>query len=487
MIPFIGYAPDVPPETPGIFLDCDQILPVSDGFKAQRSALDAGVAALASEARGFAVVKKLDDTKRIFAATQTALLELASTTWTDVSAAGAYDLGPDAEGRARFAQFGNVTIAAVGHANYLQSTTAGAFAAITGSPKAKIVETINNFVFAFNYIDDTHGLGTKENGWWCSALGDESDWTPDVTTQCVAGSFLQTSGGVIAAKKLGPYIVAYKEQSAFLGQYVGVPAVWSWSQLPGDLGALSQECLVNIGTAHYFISRDDFQMFDGSRFVSIGTPVKKTFFSDLDSRYRGLITTLHDRVNNLIYWFYPSISGAGAIDKCVVYNYIKNQWGRSDRTIEAASEYIEPGISFDSIGSVYSTWNDLPTDISFDSSIWTADSSSPAFISTDHKIKTFGSVPGSSYIQTGHYGDISTFTTLTKIRPRFVITPTSSTLNYSHSNDNADAMTQNIDTTLTNNVYDLIWSARWHQVKLNFTGVMTISGFIPEFAKDGNE
>ena len=487
MIPFVGYAPDVSPETPGIFLDCDQIIPDTNGFKAQGSALDVGIDALSGQARGFAVVKKLDNTNRIFAATRTTIEELSSTTWTDVSAVGGYDLGVDSEGCARFAQFGNVTIASVGHNNYIQSSTSGDFAAIALSPKAKIIETINNFVFAFNFVDSNHGLGTLENGWWCCALGDETDWAPSVTTQCVAGSFLQTAGEVVAAKKLGSYIVAYKEQSAFLGQYVGVPEVWNWSQLPGQLGALSQECVVDVGTAHYFISRDDFQMFDGSRFTPIGTPVRQTFFADLEPQYRNLIKSMHDRTNSLIYWFYPSISGGGTIDKCIVYNYKKDQWGRSDITIEAACEYTAPGVTFEGIGSLYSTWDDLPTNIGYDSQYWTVESPSPAFIKTDHKINTFGASPGDSYILTGHYGDVSTFSTVQKIRPRFVVSPTSSTLDYYHSNENADNMTQNISSTLTNNVYDLIWSARWHQVKLNFTGPMTISGFTPEFMADGNE
>jgi hypothetical protein len=336
-------------------------------------------------------------------------------------------------------------------------------------------------------VDADHGLGTLTNGWWCSALGDETSWTPDVTTQCVAGSFLQTPGPVVAAKKLGSYIIAYKEQSAFIGQYVGVPEVWNWSQLPGELGALSQESVVNVGTAHYFPSMDDFQMFDGSRFVSIGNPVRKAFFADLDPQYRTLITSLHDRINSLIYWFYPSISGTGTIDKCIVYNYKKDQWGRSDIVIEAASEFIETGVTFAGLGSLYTTWDDLPTTIGYDSSIWTAEAPSPAFIKTDHKIKTFGGVPTTSYILTGHYGDVSSFSTVQKVRPRFIVTPTSSTMNYYHSNDNADNMTQNITSTLTNNVYDLIWSARWHQVRFNFVGPMTISGFTPEFTADGNE
>jgi hypothetical protein len=487
MIPFVGYAPDLPIGTQGIFTACDRIIPLTDGFAAQNAPLDIGINALAGQARGFAIIGRLDGLRRVFSATQTKIYELNSTTWTDVSAAGDYDLGADAEIRARFAQFGNVTLAAVGQNDLLQSSTTGAFSAIANSPQAKVIETVNNFVFAFNYVDPAYGLGTRENGWWCSALGDETDWNPSVSTQSVAGSFIETPGPVVAAKRLGSSIVAYKEKSAFFGQYVGAPAVWSWTQLPGELGTYSQETIVNVGTAHFFISHDDFQMFDGSRFTSIGTPVRQTFFNELDPKYRTRIWAAHDRINGLIYWHYPSKSGGGAIDKCLVYNYKIDKWGRSDQLIEAVAEYIDPGITYDGLGAEYATYDDLPTGISYNSSFWTAEAPVVTFFGTDHKLYGYGGTPTSSSITTGHYGDVTQFSTISKVRPRFIVTPASSTMEYSHSNDNADNMTQNITSTLVNNVYDMIWSARWHKFKFNYVGAMKITGFRPEMINDGVE
>lgn len=488
MIPFVGYAPDLSPETPGIFLDCEKVVPLTNGFTAQGGELDLGKDALVSAARSLSVIRKADDSRRTFATTRTNIYELGGSSWTDVSDSSGYDVGADAQDRIRFAQFGNVTIAAVGTSTNIQSSTSGAFVAIASAPKAKIVETVNNFVFAFNYIDSFHGLGTRPNGWWCSALGDETDWTPSVSTQCVAGQFLETPGPVVAAKRLGSYLVAYKERSAYIAQYIGAPAVWSWQQLPGELGTFSQETIVNVGTTHFGISSDGtFFSFDGSRFSEIGSPVSKTFFADLDPQYRSRITHAHDKDNSLIYWYYPSKSGAGTIDSCIVYNYKTNQWGRSDTTIEAAAEFIDTGVTYDGMGTLYSTWDDLPDDISFDSSFWSASQPVVAYFNTSHKLCIYGGTPTTSSITTGHYGDVSAFSTVTKIRPRFVITPTSSTMQYSHSNTNADEMTQNLSTTLSNNVYDIIWSARWHKFKFSYVGAMKTTGFQPEISVGGME
>jgi transglutaminase-like putative cysteine protease len=182
-----------------------------------------------------------------------------------------------------------------------------------------------------------------------------------------------------------------------------------------------------------------------------------------------------------VYWFYPAKSSGGTVNKCIVYNYRTNKWGRSDIEVSCVAEYIEPGITYDSLGTSYSTYDSLPTTISYDSSFWTAETASIAFFKTDNKIYTFTGIPMTSSITTGHYGDISQFATITRVRPRFLKTPTSSTLEYSHSNTNADEMTQNITSTLTNNVYDLLWAARWHKFKFNYNGEMKTTGFSPEF------
>lgn len=487
-VAFQGYAPDLPPETPGIFTACDKVVPHIDGYVALYSPISAGIDALASAARGLVITNKLDGSTRMFAATQTKLYERSGTSWADVSQVGDYALGSDPENRARFAQFGNVTLAALGATDRIQASTTGDFADVSATaPKAKIIETVNNFVFVFNFVDDTHGLGTKENGWWCSAIGDETDWVPAVATQCVSGAFLETAGPVIAAKRLGSNIVAYKESSTFLGQYVGVPSVWDWRQLSGEIGTFCQESLVNVGTSHFFISKDDFYAFDGSRMSSIGTPVRKAFFDDLAPEYRALIFTAHDRTNSLIFWFYPSKSGGGTVDKCIVYNYKADKWGRADHSAEVAAEYIEPGITWDGLGTSYATWDDLPVNISYNSSYWTVEEAVVSFFNTSHTLVTFSGVPTSSSVTLGHYGDIATFSTVKRVRPRFLITPTASTLEHSYSNDNADNMNNGVTTTLTNNVYDLLWSARWHKFKLNFTGATKITGITGDYTRDGTE
>lgn len=481
MTPFVGFAPDLPPETPGVMTDCDNILPDTDGFVSGPSRVDAGIGALAAECRGFVTVRKLDNSTRTFAGTASKLYESTGGAWSEVGTG--YSLAT--EDRWRFAQFGNVTVATAKSVN-IQGATSGSFSVLDATaPKAAIVETINNQVFAFNTNDA--GFGDDTNRWWCSAIGDETDWTPSVSTQCASGQLIATAGPITAGKRLGDVICAYKERSLYVGTYVGAPVIWDWRQVPGEVGAPSHESVVTTGAQHFFPGPDDFYMFDGSRPVALKSPVRQWFLDNRDPDYSYRMYGVYDRLNSRIFWWFASNSSAGVLDTCIVYHIATNRWGRMDGTIEAVAEYIEPGITYHGLGTAYSTYDSLPTDIAFDSQFWVAGNSTLSVIGTDHTAYTYTGTPGSSSITTGHFGDSTQFSTCNRVRPRFINTPATTQMLYSYSNLNADNFTQSITSAYSNGFYDMIWSARWHKFELQFTGAMTVLGIEPKIVMDGTE
>ena len=98
-----GFQPDLDPETPGVLVDCDAIVPTVSGLSAANGLATTGLPALAATPNSAFVAELLDGTKRIFAATATAIYEAATTSWTDRSRATGYTGG----NRTRFAVFGN--------------------------------------------------------------------------------------------------------------------------------------------------------------------------------------------------------------------------------------------------------------------------------------------------------------------------------------------------------------------------------------------
>lgn len=486
MQPLKGFAPDLDPTEPGIITDCQNIIPTMKGFAAAPSAVPTGLDALADDCRGLVVARKLDDTNRIIAGTETKLYERSGTGWSDVSAGGgAYTGG--AETRWRFAQFGDVTIA-TNRAEVIQASSSGAFAALAGNPpKATIVESVAGFIMLFDYSDATHGYGDAPDGWWCCGLYNHTTWAPSTATQAATGRLFDTPGKIIAGRRLGSNIVAYKEKSMYLGIYQGPPFVWGWQLVSSDIGCVSQEACVNIGTAHLFASHDNFYAFDGTQPVPIGDEVKEWYQSRLNLAFKHRVTTLHDRARSLVYFYFPSsASTSGDPDIGLVYNYRTQEWGRADMSLQAAAEYVSGTLTYDDLGGLYATYDDLPA-ISYDSPFWTSATFVPAIVNTSNQLCSLNGTPGSSSITTGDVGDDESLSFLSRITPRFLTTPDSGSLTAYSRNSMGESLTTGSTATMSSNRFDVMQSARWHRVGMTFSGEMELVGLKWALQEDTGE
>lgn len=483
MIPFIGFAPDLDSNTPGIITSCSQVVPTLKGMAGAPIATDVGADALSAAARGSSVLIRLDNVRRIFAGTQTKLYELNGSAWTDVSKAGNYT--GSTENRWRFTQFGNVSLGA-NETERIQFSSSGAFADIPTAPKAKIIVTASGFVMALG-IDDAAVGGNRPDAWWCSGLYDYVTWTPGVSTQAEFGFLLDTPGEIRAGKALGPDIIAYKERSMYVGRYVGPPVVWAWTPIANDIGALSHETVVDIGTAHLFISRNDFWIFDGSRPRSIGAPVREWFFRNSDPTYRYRTRGYFDKANARVWWFYPSTSSSGELTDALIYNVKSDRWGYAQITAESVLDYISPETTWDNWPQGAATDYELIADLPFDSPGWDTDVELPAIFGTDHKIKTLTGVCAASVITTGDFGDDAQYSTLTAVRPRFITSATTSSLTNYTKKYQGDSLETRDTSSINGNKFDVLSSGRFHRVKFDLTGDYEMVGFAPELNPDGEE
>ena len=477
----IGFTPDLDPTTPGAVLDCSMMVPGLKGMLSAPKPITSGLPALSSAAVGAALLTRLDNAKRFFVGTSTKLYERSGATWSDVSRAAPYTAITD--GHWRFSQFGNASLATNG-ADPIQQSVSGAFADISGAPKALIIEATQGFVFAFNTSDATYGA--RPDAWWCSGIYDHTVWTPAIATQCATGRLLDSPGEIRAARALGADMVAYKERSMYIGRYQGPPVVWAWQLVPGEIGATNQECVVSIGTAHVFIGWDNFYIFDGTRPQAIGDSVKTWFFRDLNANYRYRILGQHDPVNGLVYWYYPSNSSqSGTIDSCIVYNYRRNQWGRANRAVEAAVEYATAQVTYDTLGNLYSTYDSLPV-IPYDSPFWLASSPVPAIVDTTHTVLQMTGAGENSSLTTGDFGDDWQYSTLRGVKLRCSQDPATGACTTFHHPSVGAALETGVSSTLNDGKFDVLRSARWHRIRMDFTGSVEVVGFDPELVADGS-
>jgi len=482
----IGYAPDLDQTTIGVITSCAAFVPSEKGMQAAPTPKDPMIAALTAQCYGAATVIKINNSGRLIAGTATKLYELSGLTWNDVTRATDYTLGAD--NFWRFAQFGDTTLSAA-KSDTLQFSSSGAFDDVAGAPKASIVETVGNFVFLCDTNEGTYG--DSPNRWWCSAIRDFTDWTPSLATQCATNTLISAPGKIFAAKRLGDQIVFYKERAMYIGTYVGSPLVWDIQQVIGEAGCSSQEAVVNIGSAdnpvHIFMGADDFWRFDGARPVPLGGPLRKTIYAELSTTYAYRIKTLHDRLNSRVYFYYPSRDGNGVLDSCVVYHYRNNTWGRDDRTIEAALEYISGGLTYDTWQTLYPTYNDLPTDISYDSPFWTSGQSNRGFFNTSHKLNSLDGIASNSSFTTGDMGDDDNFYFLDRVKPRWLTKPTSATMTNFYKNNEGDELTIDATSQMDGSRFDLTRSARWHRLQFDMVGDATLNEMDIKYQEDGTE
>lgn len=481
-MPLAGFAPDLDPTTPGVLVECDNLVPTLKGMAGALSPLDAGLDTLPADCRGAAVLSLLNNARRVFAGTQTQLLELTGTTFTDRSRAGGYT--GSSENRWRFAQFGNVSLAC-NQTEPIQYATGTSFADISGAPHARIIETASGFVLAFG-LNDAYVGGDRPDAWACSGLYDYATWTPAPSNQAEFGYLLDTPGEIRAARRLGKDVAVYKERSTYLGRYVGPPVVWAFDLIAANAGAICQEAVIDTGTAHVFIGRDDFWLFDGTVPKPIGAPVKQWFFTHSDSTYRQNIRSYFDQYQNIAWWFYPANGAGGKLTHAIVYNLNNGRWGHVTLGVQAVLLFQKPDTTFDDWPPGAAVTFDGIPDVPFDSPVFDTSAATMAVFGPNNKLATItGPCMDASFV-TGDIGDDDRFTTLTRVTPRFSLAPRAATLTHSTREASGDLLEERGACTLERGHFDPLASGRWHRMRIACTGDFEIIGITPNLVPDGD-
>lgn len=476
MFPLIGFAPDADQTSPGLLSDCQNLIPALIGMAgAPEPVAPSGVPALPAICRGTAVVYRLDNTRRVFAATNAAIYELISGAWVDQSRAGGYTGSVDS--RWSFAQFGDATLMANG-AQKIQRSTSGAFADIASAPVANVVFSVGSFVMALN-------TGASTDQWHCCAAFDDTNWTPSLTTQAASGRLVASPGHLTAGARLGEYAIAYKERSIFLGQYVGAPAIWNWTQVAGgDAGCVGKHALCDIGGVHFFVGPDNFWLFDGTRPVPLGDGVIREWFREKASfDYLYKTSCVFDRASNCVWVFYPK-SGSTECDGVLVYHIQTKQWGRADRAVQAALIHVAPGVTFDTWDTFGATFNTLP-EVGFDSPFWSTGARVLSVFNSSNQLVSYTGLSTSSSLTTGEVGDDYAVTKLQQIRLRYKSSPSLATVQTLHSANSGVSYSVGRTGTMNDGKFDVLRAARWHKATISFTGPVEVTHVDAKFVPAG--
>jgi len=475
MIPLIGFAPDTDPTTPGVIVQCANLIPSEGGMKGAPSPVNIGADVLAMPCVGAAATSDLSGNRRLIVGTSSKLYELSGFSWSDISRGGNYSLGAD--DRWSYIQFANATLAA-NPSNVIQRSTSGAFANIAGSPQAKMIEAAQGFALAFNTT-------TSSDEWYCSEYLNESGWTLNVTTQCVKGRLIGGSGPITAARRFGEDVIAYKAGTLFVGRYVGAPEVWRWTQASNDVGCIGQDAVVDTSIGHVFMGKDNVYLWDGTTPRPLATgSIRRWLFADMNQTYRYKTILLWDRPNHLVWIYYPSAGGGGVIDHCAVYHVLEQKWGLAHSTIQAAVTYTSPTFTYDSGTSLIPTY-DTGKGIPYDSLFWLSGTSNPSVFTSLSQLSTLSGGCTSASFTTGDMGDDEGYKACLNFRVRYTEAPTTSTATGYVKDASGDVVQGGEPSVMFDGRHNMRQNARWHRFKVDTVGDFTVTAVRPEFVQMG--
>jgi hypothetical protein len=167
-----------------------------------------------------------------------------------------------------------------------------------------------------------------------SDVGNYSVWTPTSTNQA-GGYHVPTGSRIIACKQVAQQVFVFTDIDLYVGQYVGYPYVWGFTQLAQGCGLIAPKAVVVQGSAAYWMSQKQFFVNAGNGVEAIPCPVWDIVFQNLNTAYANNIRAASNSQFNEITWYYPSTaSNSGENDSYVTYNTKLNEWdyGSLNRT-----------------------------------------------------------------------------------------------------------------------------------------------------------
>lgn len=257
--------------------------------------------------------------------------------------------------------------------------------------------------------------------------------------------------------------------------------MWSWTRVPGDIGTSGAESVVTIGTQHLFIGPSDFYTFDGTVPKSIGADVREWFFRDLNLPYRANIVGTVDIARSLVYWYYPSTaSTTGTLDSVLIYNILTGKFGKRSLSTQVPVIYISGAITYHGLGTLYATYEDLPT-TAYDSPFWLTDQTVPGVFQGNVLYSLTGE-PGASWLRTGDFGDMTGWAFMRRVTPRYRTTPASGTATNYYRATLGETATTDVTCTMSRSRFDFRRSARWHSIRIDHAATAVMDGIDVDLA-----
>ena len=396
IIPAGEWLPDqVELGNPGATVAKNVIPWVGDSYKSFPS-LTTLSSAVSARVQGGAYARSKTGDVYSFAGTDTKLLQLFGTSFSDVTrTTGAY--GTASDDWWEFVQWGD-TMLATNYTDAVQTISLGSanFTALAGSPpKARHIAVVRDFVVLGNVND---GTAYPSRVQWCGINNNET-WTPSLTT--LADYQDIQDGGWVQKIVGGEFGLVFMDRSIHRMTFSGYPTIFQFDEIEKARGAYAPQSVIRFGSVVFYLSDDGFYATAGSgESVPIGDgKVDRYFFNDLTSFYSFRINAAIDPINKLVMWAYPgSGSVSGLCNKIIIYNIVRRKWSFVEVDTEALPRFASDGYTLEELDSINADLDALTP--SLDSRVWTGGDQTLAAFDSSHRLATFSGTAMDATVET---------------------------------------------------------------------------------------
>jgi hypothetical protein len=157
------------------------------------------------------------------------------------------------------------------------------------------------------------------------------EWVPELTNQ--SGEQRITNGSMImAAVSTRQEIVVLTDTAIYSMQYIGPPFVWGINLLDQDISVASQNSVISVNNAVYWMGVDKFFAYTG-RVETLPCTLRQHVFSTLNREQISQVMCGINEAYSEIWWFYPGLESQ-VNSLYVAFNYQDGTWhyGSLNRT-----------------------------------------------------------------------------------------------------------------------------------------------------------
>lgn len=195
--------------------------------------------------------------------------------------------------------------------------------------------------------------GDPRNIQWCDQR-DYTNWTPAADSTADERNLLQGSR-IVGWQKSKGEILIWTDVSFHGLRYVGdIDYAFALRFIAGECGLIGQNAAIDHNGVTYWMGSGAFHRYDG-RVQTIPCTLLRRVFDDIDM---SQVEKVHAGVNaewGEVMYFYPTLSGAGEIDRVAINNINENLWypATFDRTFWMDKEPFPFPMAANSTGTVY--------------------------------------------------------------------------------------------------------------------------------------